>query len=188
VYAGALVWVVFISFFYLYVVWTYAGLGRVVSILANWLMKLLTPLGEALWILLSAIFCCCCREPNQAPPIQNPFTVEDDGLERITYTAEDKNIRSQAKLDLVTSYDPNYNAVETLDHESENASQQSANSQTKKNAVVSSRHVDWNNAIEDMGLSKRAISQTSFVFVFMFMPFIGQWLFWSGFVGLVQDE
>jgi len=46
----------------------------------------------------------------------------------------------------------------------------------------------YRETIERMGLSPTIVSGISFVFCFMFVSFIGQWMFWVGFVGLAQER
>ncbi|KAI9765206.1 MAG: hypothetical protein M1840_007698 [Geoglossum simile] len=47
--------------------------------------------------------------------------------------------------------------------------------------------LDWEDDLEKMGLSVESVERISTVFAFMALPFIGQWLFWAGFLRLSSD-
>ena len=47
--------------------------------------------------------------------------------------------------------------------------------------------MDWVDALQRMGLNAGKLSVISKAFVFLLLPFIGQWLFWVGFVELYAD-
>jgi hypothetical protein len=47
--------------------------------------------------------------------------------------------------------------------------------------------ISWRNVLSKMGLSEDALKSMTFVALWMVPPFIGQWLFWAGFVRLADE-
>jgi hypothetical protein len=47
--------------------------------------------------------------------------------------------------------------------------------------------MDWIEALENMGLKPNILTLISGSFAFLFLPWIGQWLFWAGFVKVYAD-
>jgi hypothetical protein len=45
----------------------------------------------------------------------------------------------------------------------------------------------WEMDLEKMGLSVESLEMIGMVFAWMVLPFIGQWLFWAGFLRLASD-
>lgn len=59
-----------------------------------------------------------------------------------------------------------------------------------RNATQTSRTFgyDWRKALEAMGLSEESLKRMRTVVFLMIPPFIGQWLFWAGFIRLAGDR
>jgi len=61
-------------------------------------------------------------------------------------------------------------------------------SQEEDAPTEKAEEIDLNDVLDRMGLNDAIMSRISSVFFFMLLPFIGQWMFWVGFVGLYADR
>jgi len=171
-FSGALLWIVAIGFFYIYVIWNYLGVGTVVGKISsgawNQIKKAASKVG-----LKSK------KGPSQRRRERNGLTVMDGSV-----------------------YNGSEDATDSIDFTQPAHYWDSPPQYEKKDPMVSVNQVDdgrrdkrlsrenmtYTEALERMGLNTDILRRISTAFIFMLMPFVGQWLFWVGFVGLFADR
>lgn len=156
--AGALLWVVAIGFFYLYVLYQYLGLKQVLIMVHTSLKKNLFTFGNFVRRRAISIYKTSETWYSQAITFitRSPIPHTNDSPPTTTI-----NIDSELKH-----------------------TEQVASAEIQQY----SQHIGYREAVDRMDLSSTVVSGISWVFCFMFIPFIGQWMFWVGFVELARDR
>ncbi|KAF2670083.1 hypothetical protein BT63DRAFT_412848 [Microthyrium microscopicum] len=150
-FSGALLWIVAIGFFYIYVIWNYLGVGTVANRLGNaiWrgIKKALGGFGRML------AKCWPQKWRKRRADKRNSQRLRDDDIALDSWNKGGK----------ITAT-------------------------TKEVEVDDRENMHWEDALSRMGLNSQILSNIRRVFILMVLPFVGQWLFWVGFVGLYDDK
>lgn len=151
-YSGALVWIVAIGFFYLYVLYNYLGVKQVLFMVFSVIWKGLTAAGRGVAKVIPK------RKKQHAEQTDSETATHIDGG------------RPKAFSDTAP---PAYSEAPPTG---------------ELRGGGGNEEPDWIASLNKMGLDTRVLSNISIVFVFMLLPFVGQWLFWIGFVGLFAER
>jgi hypothetical protein len=169
-YSGALLWTVTVGGAILQIIWSFLGLGDLVR-------KLLGQLGE--WM------------------------AKKNGDFASTFTRRKEEIEAKLRqrvLVRIAPHIPNVQAhlaklVKQFGLSKLNNTEQFEASQhpghiigTDEGYTISPGEISWIEALHKMGLNPERLIRIQKVALWMALPFIGQWMFWIGFVDLMGDE
>ena len=196
-FAGALLWVVSIGSFYLYVIWNYFGVGKVVSRTGGWawggVKKGGRFVGRGLkkawpWTGGRRSARDSVLTDNDSEPRPGDNDSASDEMVTQARAAGYTSYRDRAREDRIEAAPPSYRDFRNPSTARKLPKLSEKHPSANTLAVEDRGHMQWEEALERMGLNQHILSRISLVFVFMLLPFVGQWLFWVGFVGLLADQ
>jgi len=196
-FAGALLWIVAIGFFYIYVIWNYLGVGTVVGKFHAWASKSMKTVGEKtktqfekLLPKWSSNSDNSSTHGNYAPAnssyIHSPDHIDQYHSRNLPHFHQDQH-HSYRDPVYPPRGPPRYERHPLLTVNAQPDRRISGEDQDTSEEAEK-ENLDIDEVLDKMGLNAEIMSRISSVFVFMLLPFIGQWLFWVGFVDLYADR
>ena len=170
-FSGALLWIVAIGFFLLYVIWNYLGVGTVVGKISSGAWNQIKKVASKVALKRSKGRSQQQREENDFNFNGSMYNGPEDVIDSIEFT------ESARPWDFSPQYEKKDPMVSVNQADDERRDERSRR-----------ENMTYTEALERMGLNTDILRRISSAFIFMLMPFVGQWLFWVGFVGLFADR
>jgi hypothetical protein len=172
-YGGAILWAVSVAIFYLYIILllNVSEGRRALLAIITWLRMFFNALNYAFWqtVTWTKIFFI---------QLKHAFRYAFWLLLKSRFTP--RMIQSTLRLfidDDEPELDINIKSKRQINMKSKGEMQSSTENQV----------TEWSEALKAMGLSVDRVFLISIAFIFLLLPWVGQWLFWIGFVQLYED-
>lgn len=198
-YAGALLWMVAIGFVVLNALWTFLGLNRLVKAFFAYIFgymnsfreparAVMTDVGEGIsesWNAITRSMKDSFKRgmighfARTLPPMENMKTMVDNQTRGVQAPPDRPDQARRREEDLMA-----ISWVENGEPYEENEKAPAGVPRLIEDTQPDRGYLDW---LYHMGLSLEALDKMTSVFIWMVLPFIGQWLFWVGFVDLAED-
>jgi len=199
-FAGALLWIVAIGFFYIYVIWNYLGVGTIVGKFHTWASKSLKTFGEKTKVQIEKLQSKW-RSNNDNSSTHGNYSPangnHNHSTDHIDQYHHHRNLPNSHQ-DQYHSYrnpvypprgpPPRYERDRLLTVNNTQSERRISDEDQDTSVEAEKENLDIDEVLDRMGLNAEIMSRISSVFTFMLLPFIGQWLFWVGFVGLYADR
>ncbi|KAF3940515.1 hypothetical protein ABW19_dt0207041 [Dactylella cylindrospora] len=177
-YAGALVWIVFVGGVFIQIIWSFFGLGTLARGLWSWLRKTTSGVPQR----VDGV----AREQRARIRVRfNEHLVEHAGPHII---AARDFVSKQFYLLAPDIANSRVKAISDPGDTSGSSQDEIRLPRGIEAGPIPLMEVLWDEVLVRMGLNKAAATRIRNVFLSMAIPFIGQWLFWTGFVDLAGDR